>query len=119
MVVDTSQQRRGLLPGVTEYILLSVIERKGPIHGSGIVKDVVRDTDGYFRLKEGTLYPALNRLEEDDLLTSRWENERSRSRRCYSITGQGREALEKMHIQWQQFSTAVNRVYGSKLVANV
>ena len=103
MVVDTSQQRIELLKGVTGYILLSVIERKGPIHGYGIVEQVARDSDGYFRFKEGTLYPTLNKLEEDSLLTSRWEDGRNRfRRRCYSITEQGRKALEENHIQWQK-----------------
>ena len=114
VAVDTSKERIELLKGVTDCVLLSVIKRKGPIYGYEIVRDVLRDTDGYFTLKEGTLYPALKRLEEDDLLTSKWENGRNRPRKYYSITPRGREALEKKHIQWQQFSTSVTLVYGSK-----
>lgn len=111
MVSDNLQQKRELLKGVTDNLLLSIIEREGPLHGYEIVRKLEKASDGYFRFKEGTLYPALNRLEEDGSLTSRWENGRSAPRRCYSITELGRQTLKKKHIQWQQFSTAVDLVY--------
>lgn len=106
--------RREQPKDVTKTLLLTVIERNGPLHGYGIVRELTQATSGYFMLKEGTLYPALNSLEEDGFLTSEWlDGGRNTPRRCYSITESGRRELKERCAEWQRFSHAVNLVFPS------
>lgn len=115
MVSYDDQPRREQPRGITKALLLTVIGRNGPLHGYGIVREVRKATSGYFMLKEGTLYPALNSLEEDGLLTSEWVNGgRNTARKCYSITESGRRELKERHAEWQRFSIAVNSILPSE-----
>ncbi|MBI2166399.1 MAG: helix-turn-helix transcriptional regulator [Chloroflexi bacterium] len=102
--------KRELLKGSTETLLLSLLARE-PMYGYRLVKDMNRLSGGYFRFKEGTLYPALHRLEKEGLVDGRWQPARSgQQRRYYFITGQGQRALEARQNEWRRFSRAVDRV---------
>lgn len=114
MISYDDRPRREQPKGITKALLLTVIGRNGPLHGYGIVREVREATSGYFMLKESTLYPALNSLEEDGFLTGEWvDGGRSTPRRCYSITESGRRELKERHAEWQRFSHAVNLVFTS------
>ncbi len=99
-----------LLKGNTETLLLALMEME-PMYGYQIVKEVEQRSSGYFALKEGTLYPALHRLERDNLLEGWWQDTPNGvRRRYYHITDKGRKALEDRLHEWQRFSRAMNSV---------
>ena len=99
-----------LLKGNTETLLLSLLELE-PMYGYQIVKEMNQRSGGYFEFKEGTLYPALHRLERDDLVEGRWQDTSSGvRRRYYYIKARGLLVLgERLH-QWQRFSRAMNAI---------
>jgi len=99
-----------LLKGSTETLLLSLI-RNQPMYGYQIIKELGTKSQGYFRFKEGTLYPALHRLEAAGLVRGSWERLPSgKQRRYYHLTEKGLHQLEEKVMEWQGFSTAVSLV---------
>ncbi len=101
---------RELLKGNTEPLLLSLINRQ-PMYGYQMIKELERRSKGYFTFKEGTLYPALHRLEERGLIIGRWERlATGQERRYYYITKNGRRALEEKVTEWRGFTRAVNSI---------
>ena len=99
-----------LVRGTLETILLEVISR-GPVYGYEICKAVNARTEGYFDLREGSLYPALHRLERGGRLIAYWEKtDAGRRRKYYEITDAGRTELVRKRDQWQAFTAAVERV---------
>jgi len=101
---------RELLKGNTDSLLLCLISRQ-PTYGYQIVKELEKRSNGYFQFKEGTLYPALHRLERDDLITGKWQIlPNGQQRRYYYITERGQQVLAKKLATWQDFSTAVKAV---------
>ncbi len=98
---------RELLKGSTDSLLLSLINRQ-PTYGYKIIKELEKRSKGYFQFKEGTLYPALHRLEKAGLLQGKWQRLPSgQERRYYYITPKGQKALAERLAVWQEFSTAV------------
>jgi DNA-binding PadR family transcriptional regulator len=101
---------RELLKGNTETLLLSLLINQ-PMYGYQIIKELKERSQGYFRFKEGTLYPALHRLEAAGLVRGSWERLPSgKERRYYYLTDKGRKLLEEMVAEWRGFSAAVNLV---------
>ena len=99
-----------LLKGNTETLLLSLLAGE-PMYGYRIVKEIEQRSSGYFQFKEGTLYPALHRLEAAELVEGRWgEAESGVPRRYYHITAKGQKMLDERLREWQRFSKAVNAV---------
>ena len=108
--VDLGLYRRELLKGNTETLILSLLVEE-PMYGYQIVREIDQRSSGYFRLKEGTLYPALHRLERDELVEGVWlDSPSGQSRRYYHLTESGREKLRSMLLEWDLFSRAVNLV---------
>ncbi len=104
--------RSEVLKGHLELLLLSTLV-DGPAHGYRIV-DALRDrSGGAFDLSEGTVYPALYRLERNGLLSSRWSSVSGRRRRVYSVTRRGRKALADQEREWRAFTAAVEGVVGA------
>jgi PadR family transcriptional regulator, regulatory protein PadR len=101
--------RTDLLKGHVDLVLLSCL-REGPAHGYLIVKRLRDRSDGEFELLEGTLYPALHRLEESGFVTSRWSIESGRRRRVYRLTRRGAAVLRERVAEWREFSDTVNLV---------
>jgi DNA-binding PadR family transcriptional regulator len=101
---------RELLKGSTDTLLLSLIIQK-PIYGYQIIKEMEKKSNGYFQFKEGTLYPALHRLEKAGFIKGKWERLPSgQERRYYHIQEKGIKALEDRLETWRNFSTAVNMI---------
>lgn len=99
--------------GTVEMLLLEVIARR-PSHGYAITQEVLSRSKGYFELKEGSLYPALHRLERQQLLKSSWEeSEGGRRRKVYRVTPGGAKALRAKRESWERFSAAVEGVMGA------
>jgi PadR family transcriptional regulator PadR len=101
-----------LRTGSTAVMVLRLLAEK-PMYGYQIVKELQTRSEGYFDLEQGTLYPALHRLEKDGLVNSKWEVvEDGPSRKYYHITDAGRTELEKSSQQWSDFSRHLLKLLG-------
>ncbi len=105
-------QEREMLKGHLEPLLLAVVA-KGPAHGYAIIEALKAASSGEFDLPEGSVYPALHRLEEAGLLVSRWITGEGRKRRVYELSDRGMRALGESRKRWSSFSRAVTAVLGS------
>jgi len=104
------EEKYELMKGSSDSLLLCLMEQQ-PMYGYQIIKELESRSQGYFKLKEGTLYPALHRLEKGGLVLGKWQMLPSgRQRRYYHITDKGRSLLEVKRDQWQGFLTAMNLV---------
>jgi DNA-binding PadR family transcriptional regulator len=102
-----------LLKGAADTLVLSAFA-EGEKYGYQVVKELERRSEGFFCLKEGTLYPILHRLERQGLLSAHWQTMPNGSeRRYYALTAKGRRALADKLDEWQTFSRAVAQVTGS------
>jgi transcriptional regulator len=101
--------RAEALKGHLDLLLLAVLER-GPAHGYGLVEVLRGRSEGAFDLGEGTMYPALYRLERRGLVSSGWRTVDGRRRRIYHLTRHGRKALAHARSEWRAFSDAVEAV---------
>ena len=102
--------QKELLKGNTETLLLSLLAGE-TMYGYQIVKEMEKRSSGYFRFKEGTLYPALHRLEKAGLAEGYWEEvESGLPRRFYQITSKGEKMLEERLNEWRRFSRAVDSI---------
>jgi PadR family transcriptional regulator PadR len=103
-------QRQELIKGSSHSLLLCLLEQQ-PMYGYQIIKELKKKSEGYFKFKEGTLYPALHRLEKDRLVTGRWKMlPNGRPRRYYYITVKGHSKLAVERVEWQDFLNAVNLI---------
>jgi len=101
---------RELLKGSTDSLLLCLVNHQ-PMYGYQIIKELERRSNGYFQFKEGTLYPALHRLERAGFIQGKWQRLRGgQERRYYYITQKGQKALVERLAVWQDFSTAVTLI---------
>jgi len=95
--------------GQIDVLLLAVLS-SGPAHGYAIIEELGRRSGGRLEIAEGTVYPALHRLEADGLLKSDWTQDAPRRRRTYELTRRGRGRLEVRREAWREFATAVEAV---------
>jgi len=103
---------RELRKGSSALLLLHLLARR-PMYGFELAGELRERTAGLLDFKEGTLYPALYRLEADGLVESFWEeNAAGPRRRYYRLTAQGRAALDAGRAQWTQLVEAVNGALG-------
>jgi PadR family transcriptional regulator, regulatory protein PadR len=103
--------RPEVLKGNVDVLLLASVG-DGEAHGYGIVETLRRRSQGAFELAEGTVYPALYRLERQGLLESRWDEVRGRRRRVYRLTRRGHDALAERRQEWSAFTRAMEAVLG-------
>ena len=101
--------RAEALKGHLDTMILAAIAEE-PAHGYLVVERLRQRSGGAFDLPEGTVYPALYRLELAGLLTSRWSQETGRRRRVYRLTARGRAALDSGRDEWRGFARAVTAV---------
>src|SRR5215467_6852277 len=94
-----------------DLLVLTVLYRRGPLHGYGIataIEDLSREA---LRIEEGSLYPALHRMEELGWISAEWKvSETKRRARYYTLTADGRKQLETESERWSSFSAGVSRV---------
>jgi PadR family transcriptional regulator PadR len=101
---------RELLKGSTDSLLLCLINSQA-MYGYQIIKELEKKSNGYFQFKEGTLYPALHRLEKAGLVKGKWQKlPGGQERRYYYITEKGQAALNTKLATWRGFSEAVNLI---------
>lgn len=104
--------------GAVEMLMLEVISH-GPTYGYQISQTVESRSQGYFELKEGSLYPALHRLEEQKLVKATWQEVDGRRRKYYELTATGREVLATKKTEWKAFADGIQGVLGGGGAANV
>jgi PadR family transcriptional regulator PadR len=96
-----------MLKGHLDMIVLAALAA-GQAHGYAVIEQIRRKSGRAFDLPEGTIYPALHRLEQAGLLASRWVTaESGRRRRVYALTRRGERAFAERRAVWQQFSSAI------------
>jgi PadR family transcriptional regulator PadR len=98
------------LQGTLVLLILKTLAR-GPNHGFGIALHIQGASDGLLRVEEGSLYPALHRLERDQLVRAEWKVTGNKRRaRYYRLTPAGRKVLAKAEDSWESMSKGVERV---------
>jgi DNA-binding PadR family transcriptional regulator len=97
------------LTGHLDAMILAAVSRV-PRHGYAIVEHLRERSRGAFDLPEGTVYPALYRLERGGVLKSRWTVHAGRRRRMYELTAKGRTMLETRRAWWESFSRGVSSI---------
>jgi len=103
--------RSDALQGALPMLVLKILARRGPMHGYGITTQIESFSSDVLRVEEGSLYPALHRLEEARLVKARWTLTANRRRaRVYEITAAGRHKLETDEKRWRQVTFAVGQV---------
>lgn len=107
-----SEYLPNLLRGNTDALLLFLINEMGHTYGYQLIKEIGRRSEGFFHFKEGTVYPALRKLENEGLLQGEWqEMPNGQERRYYRITEKGMEALKQKMALWESFSTAMGLIF--------
>jgi len=102
---------REQLKGHLDVLLLAVVDAR-PAHGYAIISALREQSEGAFDLPEGTVYPALHRLEDAGLVASRWGEVGGRRRRVYKLTGTGATVLADRRREWRQFAVGIDNVLG-------
>jgi transcriptional regulator len=98
------------LQGALDLLVLTTLSR-GPQHGYGIATDIERVSDEVLRVEEGSLYPALHRMEQAGWISAEWRTtENGRRARLYRVTRAGQKHLEQEQAKWERVSKAVGKV---------
>ena len=103
--------RQDSLQGSLPVMVLKILGRRGPLHGYGITAQIESMSKDVLRVEEGSLYPALHRMEEAGWIKARWvTTENKRRARLYEITAAGRKQLEEEEVRWKLVTAAVGQV---------
>lgn len=108
-----------LLQGTLATLILKSLSW-GPLHGYGIARWIEQITEDELLVEEGSLYPALHRLQARELVSSQWTlSDTNRRVRCYTLTEQGRQQLRAEMSRWDRFSVAVTRALQARRPSKV
>jgi PadR family transcriptional regulator PadR len=106
-------KRTALLPGTLDLLILKAVSL-GPLHGYGVLLRIEQITGDVLVIEQGSLYPALHRLELRDLLKTEWGvSDNNRRAKFYQLTPSGRRQLKTQQDVWERFSTAVAAALGT------
>ncbi|HEV2690904.1 MAG TPA: PadR family transcriptional regulator [Bryobacteraceae bacterium] len=98
------------LQGSLQLLILKILHRRGPLHGYGITAQIEAISD-LLRVEEGSLYPALHRMEETGWVRARWRTtENNRRARIYELTPAGRKQLVDEEHRWTSITAAIGQV---------
>ena len=107
MVRDSKQE---VLPGTLNLLILKTLETLGPLHGYGIARRIEQVSGDLLELNQGTIYPALLKLEQMRWIRTKWStSENNRRAKYYSITAAGKKRLVQEEEEWQRTSAIVTR----------
>jgi transcriptional regulator len=105
-----ARQRKDVLQGTLALLVLKTLAR-GPLHGYAITAHIQRASADSLRVEEGSLYPALHRMEQDGWVRAEWGlTEKNREARFYSLTAAGRKQLAEEEQSWARLTDGVARV---------
>jgi len=100
-----------VLQGTLDLLVLKTLDSMGPMHGLGIALRIQQVSEDLLQLNQGTLYPALLRLEQRGWIASKWGvSENNRKAKYYSLTRAGRRQLVEEAESWDRMSAMINRV---------
>ncbi|HTL95178.1 MAG TPA: PadR family transcriptional regulator [Gemmatimonadaceae bacterium] len=100
-----------VLQGTIDLLVLRTLDVRGALHGYAITQHIQRGSAELLRVEEGSLYPALHRMEQAGWIRGRWgTTEKNRQARFYAITAAGRRQLEQEQESWLRLTDGVNRV---------
>lgn len=103
-------ERVTLLQGTLDLLILRVL-RFGPCHGQGVARAIQRQSDEVLFVDHGSLYLALQRLEDGGMITAKWGvSENNRKARYYSLTARGRAQLSEKTTQWNRLKKAMESI---------
>jgi len=104
------QEKAEFLKGTLDMLILKIVAA-GPIHGYAISHRIQQISRDFFQIPQGSLYPALHRLEERGWLTAEWKDtETGREAKFYKLTRMGRKQLETEVLNWEQLTNAVSLI---------
>jgi transcriptional regulator len=99
-----------VLQGTLILLVLRTLQTLGPMHGYGIARRIEQISNDLLRLNQGTLYPALLRMEQEGWISCKWgASEKNRKAKFYSITRAGRRQLAKETEDWRRMSSTIER----------
>ena len=102
--------RTDLMQGTLELMILKTLSKES-MHGFGIAQKIPTDTDELLKIEDGSLYPALYRMEERGWISSEWNlSENNRRAKFYKLTRAGRKQLEAEQANWNRVSQAMTRI---------
>jgi PadR family transcriptional regulator PadR len=103
-------RRTDLMQGTLELMILKTLSRDS-MHGYGIAQRIHQAADDLLKIEDGSLYPALYRMEERGWISSDWGmSENNRRAKFYKLTRAGRKQLEAESVNWDRISQAINRI---------
>ena len=112
MSTRKEQERIALLQGTLDLLILRTLVF-GPQHGQGIARAIEQQSEDTLLVDHGSLYPALQRLEERGWIAAEWGvSDNNRKARFYELTKQGRKQLVAQTDQWRRLSAAIGRILG-------
>jgi len=107
-------RKSDVLQGTLDLMVMNTLDTLGPQHGYGIAQRLLQISDSALHLNQGTLYPALLRLEQRGWITSKWgTSENNRRARFYSLTRAGRKQLQREADDWHRMTAIMERVLGA------
>jgi len=118
-MADAKKQdaKQDLLPGTLELLVLKTLTI-GPLHGYAIVREIQRRSSDTLVVEEGSLYPALHRMERRGWIDAEWGvSDSNRRAKFYELTRVGRTELKSQVASWQRFSDAVGQVLSANAAA--
>ena len=108
--MSTGKTQPDVLQGTLDLMVLRTLETMGPQHGFGLAKRILQSSDGLLDLNQGTLYPALLRLEQHGWIRARWgTSENNRRARFYELTSGGRRRIAVEEGDWAQTVALMQR----------
>jgi len=104
-------RRNDILQGTLALLVLKSLATRGKLHGYAITAYIQHASDELLRVEEGSLYPALHRMEQDGLVKAEWgTSEKNRPARFYALTAAGKRRLAQEQEQWDRLTEGVRRV---------
>jgi len=114
MVKNQHMEKADVLQGTLILLVLRTLDALGPMHGYGIARRIEQISGELLQLNQGTLYPALLRMEQEKWIASKWgASDKNRKAKFYSITAAGRKRLARETEDWQRMSATIDRFLGS------
>jgi PadR family transcriptional regulator PadR len=105
------KSRNDKLQGTLTLLVLRTLDTRGPLHGYGLCEHISRVSGDLLQLEEGSLYPALHRMEQDGWISSQWEiTSKGRKAKVYSLTRSGKKQLAAEHETWARLARGVTRI---------
>jgi PadR family transcriptional regulator, regulatory protein PadR len=109
--VFVGQPKSDVLQGTLDLMILKTLDTLGAMHGWGIAQRIRQVSEDLLQLNQGTLYPALLRVEQKGWISSEWKiTENNRRAKYYSLTAAGKKQLEAETLEWQRFAGVIARM---------